>query len=171
MRNPLLAFVLGSKSDLPLLDEAEKFLREMNLPYEVRIISAHRTPERAREFALAARDRGLRAIVGVAGLAAHLSGVLAASSRGVPVLGVPAGGGSLGGIDSLLSTVQMPGGVPVATFAIGKPGATNAAIFAAQMIALHDPSLQSRLDQWRTTLIQRVEKDDEETRGARGDGA
>jgi len=166
-----VAFVLGSRSDLPILEEAEKFLREMGIGFEVRIISAHRTPERAREFAHGARDRGLRAIVAVAGVAAHLAGAMAASARGVPVLGVPAPGGALQGFDALLSTVQMPGGVPVATFAIGKAGATNAAVFAAQMMALSDAALQARLDQWRAAMSRKVEKDDEEVRGAGGQGA
>lgn len=166
-RQTRIAFVLGSKSDLPVLEEAEKFLREVAIPYEVRIISAHRTPERAREYALTARERGLRAIIAVAGMAAHLAGVMAATAR-VPVLGVPAGGGALQGIDALLSTVQMPGGIPVATFAIGKAGATNAAVFACQMMAATDEELQRKLDGFRAAMTARIERDDEEARAPRG---
>jgi phosphoribosylaminoimidazole carboxylase PurE protein len=158
-----IAFVLGSKSDLPLLEGARGFLEEIGVPYEIRIISAHRTPERAREYALTARDRGLAVLIGVAGMAAHLAGVLAASSD-LPVLGVPGGGGPLQGIDSLLSTVQMPGGVPVATFAIGKAGATNAAIFACQILAQSDEQVRKGVAAFRASMRAKVEADDDEVR-------
>jgi len=164
---PRIGFLLGSKSDLPQLEGAESFLKEMGVPYEVRIISAHRTPERAREYALTARDRGLEVLVGMAGMAAHLGGVLAASSD-LPVLGVPARGGALQGVDALLSTVQMPAGVPVATFAIGKAGAMNAAVFACQILGLSDAALRKKITGFRAALRQKVELDDEDTRGVRG---
>jgi phosphoribosylaminoimidazole carboxylase PurE protein len=166
-KQPRIGFVLGSKSDLAQLEGAEAFLKEVAVPYEVRIISAHRTPERAREYALTARDRGLGVLVGMAGMAAHLSGVLAASSD-LPVLGIPARGGALQGVDALLSTVQMPGGVPVATFAIGKAGAMNAAIFACQILAQSDDALRKKIAGFRAALRQKVEQDDEDTRGVRG---
>jgi len=160
--SPRIGFVLGSKSDLPQIENAEAFLREMGVPFEVRIISAHRTPERAHEYAATAHERGLAAIIGMAGLAAHLAGVLAAVAR-VPVLGVPGGGGPLQGFDSLLSTVQMPAGVPVATFAVGKAGATNAAIFACQILALQDAEIAEKLAAFRANQRAKVERDDAET--------
>lgn len=163
---PRIGFVLGSRSDLPQLEGAESFLKQVGVPYEVRIISAHRTPERAREYARTARDRGLEVLVGMAGMAAHLSGVLAASSD-LPVLGVPARGGALQGVDALLSTVQMPAGVPVATFAIGKAGAMNAAVFACQILAAFDERLRKEIGGFRAALRQKVETDDEDTRGVR----
>ncbi|MHC4547144.1 MAG: 5-(carboxyamino)imidazole ribonucleotide mutase [Planctomycetota bacterium] len=166
-RNPQIGFVVGSKSDLSQLEGAVSFLKEMGVPYEIRILSAHRTPELAREYALTARERGLRVLVGVAGMAAHLAGVLAATTD-LPVLGVPARGGALQGVDALLSTVQMPGGVPVATFAIGKPGAMNAAIFACQILAHDDPALHKKLAGFRAALREKVEHDDEDMRGVRG---
>jgi len=163
---PRIGFVLGSKSDLPQLERAEAFLRQLDVPYEVRIISAHRTPERAHEYATTAKERGLSAIVAMAGMAAHLAGVMAATAR-VPVLGVPAAGGALDGFDALLSTVQMPGGVPVATFAIGKSGAQNAAIFACQMMALSDEALARRLESYRAEMAATVEQADDEVRASR----
>ncbi|MFQ5845400.1 MAG: 5-(carboxyamino)imidazole ribonucleotide mutase, partial [Planctomycetota bacterium] len=142
--SPRIGFVLGSKSDRPQLAGAEDFLEQVGVPYEVRILSAHRTPDRVREYAQQAKERGLGAIVAVAGMAAHLAGVLAATAE-VPVLGVPAAGGALQGVDALLSTAQMPAGVPVACFAIGEPGATNAAIFACQLLAQGDTELGTRV--------------------------
>jgi 5-(carboxyamino)imidazole ribonucleotide mutase len=140
LNGPVLGFVLGSKSDLPQLERAESFLKGANVPYEVRILSAHRTPAEAHEYATSAQSRGLKVICGMAGMAAHLAGVLAANTT-LPVLGIPAAGGALNGFDALLSTVQMPGGIPVATFAIGKAGALNAAIFACQVMALSDSKM------------------------------
>ena len=151
----MIGFVLGSRSDLPQLEGAQQFLREMEVPFEVRILSAHRTPEQAHEYAKTAHGRGLKAIVAMAGMAAHLAGVMAATAR-VPVLGVPAQGGALQGVDALLSTVQMPAGVPVATFAIGKAGATNAAIFACQMMALSDAKMAKRLAAHRDAMAKKV---------------
>ena len=163
---PRIGIVLGSKSDLSLLEGAERFLKEIGVPYEVRIISAHRTPARAHEYAVTAKDRGIAVIVAMAGLAAHLAGVLAASAD-VPVLGVPASGGSLQGFDALLSTVQMPPGIPVATFGIGKAGATNAAIFACKIMACSDEGLHKQLGEFRAAMKAKIEQADEETRGTR----
>ena len=158
-----IGFVLGSTSDLDQIEGAKAFLEEVDVPYEVRILSAHRTPNEAHAYAKGARGSGLQAIIAMAGLAAHLAGAMAAVAT-VPVLGVPARGGPLNGLDALLSTVQMPGGVPVATFAIGKPGATNAAIFACQMMALHDAGLEVKLAAHRDAMRERVLKADKETR-------
>ena len=160
---PLIGFVLGSKSDLDQIEAARAFLKEMGVPFEVRIISAHRTPERCRDYAMTARDRGLKVLVGLAGLAAHLSGVLAAHSD-LPVLGVPGGGGPLQGFDALLSTVQMPAGVPVATFAIGKAGATNAAVFACQILAGTDETIRKNVAGFRASMRAKVEAADDEVR-------
>ncbi|MCK6460025.1 MAG: 5-(carboxyamino)imidazole ribonucleotide mutase [Planctomycetes bacterium] len=159
----VVGFVLGSQSDLDQLDGARALLNEMGVPHEVRVISAHRTPDRCREYVTTAKDRGLKVLVGVAGVAAHLAGVLAAHTD-LPVLGVPAAGGPLNGLDALLSTVQMPGGVPVATFAIGKAGATNAAVFACRMLALNDPALAKKLASYRDAMRTKVERADDELR-------
>jgi phosphoribosylaminoimidazole carboxylase PurE protein len=160
----VVGFVLGSQSDLDQLDGARAFLNEMGVPHEVRVISAHRTPERCREYVTTAKDRGLKVLVGVAGVAAHLAGVLSAHTD-LPVLGVPAAGGPLNGLDALLSTVQMPGGVPVATFAIGKAGAMNAAVFAVRMLALNDAGLAKKLAAYRDSMRAKVERADDELRG------
>jgi len=162
----VVGFVLGSKSDLEQIDSARAFLNEMGIAHEVRVISAHRTPDRCREYVTTAKDRGLKVLVGVAGVAAHLAGVLSAHTD-LPVLGVPAAGGPLNGLDALLSTVQMPGGVPVATFAIGKAGATNAAVFAARMLALNDPGLAKKLAAYRDGMRTKVERADDELSGGK----
>jgi phosphoribosylaminoimidazole carboxylase PurE protein len=161
----VVGFVLGSKSDLEQIDGARAFLNEMGVPHEVRVISAHRTPDRCREYVLAAKEKGLKVLIGMAGVAAHLAGVMSAHTD-LPVLGVPAAGGPLSGLDALLSTVQMPGGVPVATFAIGKAGAMNAAVFACRMLALHDPALARKLAAYRDAMRAKVERADDELRGA-----
>jgi len=166
MKDPVIAFLLGSKNDLPQLEGAESFLKQMEIPYEVRIMSAHRTPERVREYAMTARDRGLKLLVGMAGMAAHLAGVLAATSD-LPVLGIPAAGGVADGLDALLSTVQMPGGVPVATFAVGKAGGLNAAVFACQVLGLSDPAVAKKLHGFRAAQRAKVEADDDAVRQAR----
>jgi len=164
MANPLIGFVLGSKNDLPQLERAESFLREAEVPYEVRILSAHRTPAEAHAYAQGAEARGLKVLVGMAGMAAHLAGALAANSR-LPILGVPAAGGALNGFDALLSTVQMPGGVPVATFAIGKAGALNAAIFACQAIGLGNPAIAAKVAKYREQQTAAVLEADRERNG------
>jgi 5-(carboxyamino)imidazole ribonucleotide mutase len=135
---------MGSQSDWPVLGPACETLAELGVAYEARVVSAHRTPDWLFEYAATAEARGLRAIIAGAGGAAHLPGMLAAKTL-VPVLGVPVPATLLNGVDSLLSIVQMPAGVPVGTLAIGKPGAVNAALFAAQLIATHDPALRARL--------------------------
>lgn len=147
--SPVVAVVMGSKSDYDTLAPACEILSELGIPYEARVVSAHRTPDWLFEFAAAAGGRGLRAIIAGAGGAAHLPGMIASKTH-VPVLGVPVVATPLNGMDALLSIVQMPAGVPVATFAIGKPGASNAALFAAQILAAHDEGLRSRLSKRRS---------------------
>jgi 5-(carboxyamino)imidazole ribonucleotide mutase len=145
---PLIGVVMGSKSDYEVLAAAVEMLREFGVAHEVRVVSAHRTPDLLFEYATTAEARGLRAIVAGAGGAAHLPGMLAAKTL-VPVLGVPVPGTCLQGMDSLLSIVQMPKGVPVATFAIGRPGAANAGLFAVQLLAATDAALRGKLAAWR----------------------
>lgn len=135
---------MGSDTDLPVMSEAARTLEKFGIPYEMEVISAHRSPARAHEYASTAASRGLKAVIVGAGGAAHLGGVVAALTI-LPVIAVPMGTTVLNGIDSLLSSVQMPGGIPVATMAIDKPGAVNAAIFAAEIIATADPELRQRL--------------------------
>ncbi len=144
MSKPLVAIVLGSESDLPRGEGARKVLDELGVTHRLRILSAHRTPDAAREFARGAAGEGYQVLVAGAGLAAHLAGALAAETT-LPVIGVPAAAGPLSGFDALLSTVQMPRGVPVATMAVGPGGATNAAYLAAEILALSDPALAGRL--------------------------
>jgi len=146
---------MGSDSDLPVMEEALKVLREFGIPYEVDITSAHRTPEATAELARNAEGRGVGAIILGAGHAAHLAGVVAAHTT-LPVIGVPLPSSSLQGLDSLLSTVQMPGGVPVATMAIGMAGATNAGILAAQILATSDPALRRRLQDFKERMAAKV---------------
>lgn len=146
--SPLVGIVMGSRSDYEVLAPAIEILTELRIAYEARIVSAHRTPDLLYEYAEQAEGRGLRAIIAGAGGAAHLPGMLAAKTL-VPVLGVPVPATALQGIDSLLSIVQMPKGVPVGTLAIGKPGAANAALLAAEMLATTDSDLRVRLKKWR----------------------
>jgi phosphoribosylaminoimidazole carboxylase PurE protein len=158
---PLVAIVMGSQSDLDTLKEAAAALKEFGVRHEIRVISAHRTPEIAREFALSAEDRGLKVIIAGAGKAAHLAGVLA-SMTVLPVIGVPMTTSDLGGLDSLLSMVQMPGGIPVATVAIGKAGAKNAALLAVAILALADNALRARLAAYRERMTREVVRADQE---------
>lgn len=148
MSDPVIGIVMGSQSDLETMRAAIDVLVALDVPHEVRIVSAHRTPDRMFAYAEGAVDRGLLAIIAGAGGAAHLPGMLASKTR-LPVLGVPVQSKALSGLDSLLSIVQMPKGVPVATFAIGPAGAANAALFAAAMVATGDAALAARLDAWR----------------------
>jgi 5-(carboxyamino)imidazole ribonucleotide mutase len=143
-----VGIVMGSQSDWPTMQRAAGILDELGVAHEVRIVSAHRTPDRMFAYAETAAERGLRVIIAGAGGAAHLPGMLAAKTR-LPVLGVPVQSRALNGLDSLLSIVQMPAGVPVGTLAIGEPGATNAALLAAAILATTDPVLATRLDVWR----------------------
>ena len=144
----LVAVVMGSSSDWPTMSKAVDVLQHFDLAHEVRVLSAHRMPDEMFSFAESARERGLRAIIAGAGGAAHLPGMLAAKTT-VPILGVPVASRHLGGQDSLYSIVQMPAGVPVATFAIGEAGATNAALFAVALLAGADPQLAGALDAYR----------------------
>lgn len=145
---PLVGIVMGSQNDWGAMSAAHDILHDFSIPHEVRVCSAHRTPERALEFATTAQERGIKVIIAGAGMAAHLAGVMAALSP-LPVLGVPLEGSPLNGLDSILSTAQMPGGIPVATFAIGKHGAKNAAIFATSILATSDPSIAQKLQEFR----------------------
>jgi len=153
--SPLVGVVMGSKSDYAVMEAAVEMLREFGVAHEVRVVSAHRTPDLLFEYAASAQARGLRAIVAGAGGAAHLPGMLAAKTL-VPVLGVPVPATCLQGMDSLLSIVQMPKGIPVATFAIGKPGAANAGLFAVQMLAGADAGLSAKLAAWRAARTAEV---------------
>ena len=146
---------MGSKSDYDVLSVAVEILRELGIPHESRVVSAHRTPDWLFKYAETARERGLRVIIAGAGGAAHLPGMLAAKTL-VPVLGVPVSATQLAGLDALLSIVQMPKGVPVGTLAIGKPGAANAALLAAEILAVSDTELYARLEAWRAARTEEV---------------
>ena len=156
-KKPVVSIVMGSDSDLDIMREAAKSLEEFGIPYEMDVASAHRSPARTTEFARGAAGRGIRVIIAGAGGAAHLAGVIAAETT-LPVIGVPIPSSSLQGLDSLLSTVQMPAGVPVATVAVGKAGAANAGILAAQVLALSDPTLAKKLAAHKQKLAHGVEE-------------
>jgi 5-(carboxyamino)imidazole ribonucleotide mutase len=151
-----VGIIVGSDSDLPLIQEATNTLDDLKIPYEVTIGSAHRTPERVAEYASTANNRGIKVIIAAAGGAAHLPGVIA-SKTNLPVIGVPVDNSPLNGVDSLYSIVQMPAGVPVASMAIGKAGAKNSAIFAAQILALMDSEIAQRLAEYRKKMAESVE--------------
>jgi len=153
---PLVGILMGSDSDLPVMEEAAKVLKDFGIPYEMTVSSAHRTPKRTSEYAKSAEGRGIRVIIAGAGAAAHLAGFIAAETT-LPVIGVPIDSSPLKGLDSLLSTVQMPGGVPVASMAIGKAGAKNAGIFAAQILAVSNPKLADALKAHRERMAEQVE--------------
>ncbi len=153
--NPVVGIIMGSDSDWPTMQAAAKMLEAFGVPFEAQVVSAHRTPDRMFEYAQSARSRGLKAIIAGAGGAAHLPGMVASKTT-VPVLGVPVQSKALSGQDSLLSIVQMPKGVPVATFAIGEAGAANAALFAVAMLAVTDSSLEAKLDAFRARQTQSV---------------
>jgi 5-(carboxyamino)imidazole ribonucleotide mutase len=155
MTAPLVGIVMGSDSDWEVMQHASSRLREFDVPHEHRVVSAHRTPDLLFRYAAEARERGLRCIIAGAGGAAHLPGMLAAKTT-LPVLGVPVPSRHLQGLDSLLSIVQMPAGVPVATFAIGVAGAQNAGLYAVALLALSDAGLARRLDAFRTAQTERV---------------
>ena len=153
--NPLVAVIMGSKSDWETMRHADDKLTEFGIAHECRVISAHRTPQLAAEFASGAAARGVEVLICAAGGAAHLAGVFAAHTT-LPVLGVPMKSDALNGMDSLLSTVQMPAGIPVATLAIGKPGATNAALFAVAILANSRPELRAKLEEFRRAQDEQV---------------
>ena len=157
MAKPVVGILMGSDSDMPVMKESVKVLKEFSIPYEITISSAHRSPKRTSEYARTASDRGIKVIIAGAGNAAHLAGFIAAETT-LPVIGVPIDSSSLKGLDALLSTVQMPGGVPVAGMAIGKAGAKNAGIFAVQILAAHDKELAKRLKGYKERLAREVEE-------------
>jgi 5-(carboxyamino)imidazole ribonucleotide mutase len=152
---PLVGIVMGSDSDYPVMSETARTLEKFGVPCEVEVCSAHRTPARAHEYATTAAERGLKLIIAAAGAAAHLAGVMAANTT-LPVIGVPMASSSLNGMDALLSTVQMPGGIPVATMAIDRAGAVNAGIFAAQVLALSDPAIARKIVEHKESLAKSV---------------
>ena len=153
----LVAVLLGSDSDWEAVAHAAETLKKFGVPFEVRVCSAHRTPDAAAEFAKGAASRGRKVVIAAAGSAAHLAGVLAAHTT-LPVIGVPMKGGALDGLDALLATVQMPAGIPVATVALGKGGAGNAALLAVQILALNDAALLAKLAAHKATLAKKVEE-------------
>lgn len=153
---PQVGIVMGSDSDLEVMKEAADVLNQFGVPYDLTVASAHRSPNRAAEFASSAQKRGIKVIIAGAGHAAHLAGVLAAHTT-LPVIGVPIDSSCLQGLDALLSTVQMPPGVPVATVSIGKPGARNAGILAVQILANSDPKLAQKLEDFKNDLAEQVE--------------
>ena len=152
---PLVAVIMGSKSDWDTMRHADDTLTEFGIPHECRVISAHRSPALAAEFGSTAESRGLEVVIAAAGGAAHLAGVMAAHTT-LPVLGVPMKSDALNGLDSLLATVQMPGGIPVGTLAIGKPGATNAALFAISILANSRPALRMKLHEFRDAQEKKI---------------
>ena len=152
---PLVGIIMGSDSDLAVMQEAAKVLKQFEIPYEIGVYSAHRSPHRTLEYVRSARERGLKVIIAGAGSSAHLAGVTAAETT-LPVIGIPIDSSPLSGLDSLLSTVQMPPGVPVATMGVGNSGATNAAVFAVQILALGDERLARRLAEYKDQLEKSV---------------
>jgi len=154
-QKPVVGIVMGSDSDFPIMEEAVKALKFFDIPHEVRVISAHRAPAQVMEYARTAEKRGLKMIIAGAGGAAHLAGIIAAETT-LPVIGVPIESSPLHGIDALLSTAQMPGGVPVATMAVGKAGAKNAAIFSAQILSIYDGNINVKLKKFKVSLEQEV---------------
>jgi len=154
-KQPLVGIVMGSDSDWPVMRNCAETLKAFDIPYEAKVLSAHRTPDAALDYATSAQERGIKVLIGAAGGAAHLAGVLAAKSQ-LPVLAVPMPSKHLQGLDSLLAMVQMPGGIPVATFAIGEAGAVNAGLFSVAMLALSDPDLAQKLSEFRASQTAKV---------------
>ena len=150
-----VGIVMGSDSDFEVMKAAADVLKKFEIPFEIAVASAHRTPARAADFASGAKDRGVAVIIAGAGHAAHLAGAMAAHTT-LPIIGVPIDSSALAGFDALLSTVQMPPGIPVATVAVGKPGAYNAGVLAAQILALSDPALAARLDAFKQEMADKV---------------
>ncbi len=154
---PKVGIVMGSDSDLNVMEKAADVLSKLGVPFEMTVASAHRTPERAFKYAKTASERGLKVIIAGAGHAAHLAGAIAANTT-LPIIGVPIDSSALQGLDSLLSTVQMPPGIPVATVSLGKPGAKNAGILAAEIIALFDPEINDNINKFRKEMAAKVEE-------------
>ena len=152
---PLVGIIMGSDSDLPIMQETAKVLKQFEIPYEIGVYSAHRSPHRTLEYVKSARQRGLKVIIAGAGSSAHLAGVTAAETT-LPIIGIPIDSSPLSGLDALLSTVQMPPGVPVATMGVGKSGATNAGIFAVQILAVNDEKLARKLAEYKDQLEKSV---------------
>lgn len=165
MTQPKVAIVLGSDSDFPVIQDMIKILKDFGIEHELTVSSAHRSPDRTHRYAVALEERGIQIVIACAGAAAHLAGVIAAETI-LPVIGVPIDSSPLHGLDALLSTSMMPAGVPVATMGIGKAGASNAAVLAAQILARQDPTLADRLRQYKKKLADRVEQRDSEVRKA-----
>ena len=157
MSKPLVGILMGSDSDLPIMEEASKILDKFGVGHEVVVSSAHRSPERTRKYVVGASKRGIKILIAGAGAAAHLAGVIAAETT-LPVIGVPIGSSALNGLDALLSTTQMPGGVSVAGMAIGKAGAKNAGVLSVQILALNDKNLQKKLLQFKKDQAKEVER-------------
>ena len=155
--SPRVGIVMGSDSDIAVMEETTAVLKKFEISYIITVASAHRSPQRAAEFAGTAKSRGIQIIIAGAGHAAHLAGVMAAHTP-LPVIGVPIDSSAFQGLDALLSTVQMPPGIPVATVAVGKPGARNAGILAAQILALSDPALAAKLDDFKADMARQVEQ-------------
>ena len=155
MGHPLVGIIMGSKSDWQLVQPCTETLKQLGISFEARVASAHRSPDLVLDYCRTAEERGLKLIIAAAGMAAHLAGFAAAKTH-LPVLAVPMPGSTLGGLDALLAMVQMPAGIPVATFAIGKAGAVNAALFAASILALSDPALRERLLAFRESQTEKV---------------
>ena len=163
---PLVGIIMGSDSDLAVMQEAAKVLKQFEIPYEIGVYSAHRSPHRTLEYVRSARERGLKVIIAGAGSSAHLAGVTAAETT-LPVIGIPIDSSSLKGLDALLATVQMPTGIPVATMAIGKAGAANAGIFAAQIVARKDADVAAKLAQAKKEMAVGVEERDRKLQSER----
>ena len=169
MANPLVVLLMGSDSDLPTVKEACSVLQSFGVAFEAHVLSAHRSPEDLVAYVRKAEQSGVRVFIAAAGGAAHLAGVIAAHTIR-PVIGIPIQTNAMGGLDSLLSTVQMPGGVPVATMAIGAGGACNAGLFAVQILALADPSLATKLQEYRVKQVEQVRQKDKKIQAELGNG-
>jgi phosphoribosylaminoimidazole carboxylase PurE protein len=167
MASKPVAVLMGSDSDLPVVSDAVKLLAEMGVAAEVRVMSAHRTPAAVHEFVSTAEKRGVKVIIAAAGGAAHLAGVVASLTT-LPVIGIPMDTAAFKGVDSFLSTLQMPAGIPVATMAVGKPGATNAAVLACQILALSDDALRAKLVDYKAGLAKKVAQKDDKVRKEHG---
>lgn len=159
MDKPLVGIIMGSDSDWSAMQRCVETLKHYGVPFEAHVMSAHRTPERAATYAAQAEERGLKVLICAAGMAAHLAGVIAGHTT-LPVIGVPMKGGAMDGLDALLATVQMPGGIPVATVALGNAGATNAAVLAVQMLALSDAGLRAKLHAQKAAMEAKVAEAD-----------
>ena len=159
MDKPLVGIIMGSDSDWSAMQRCVETLKQYGVPFEAHVMSAHRTPERAATYAAQAEERGLKVLICAAGMAAHLAGVIAGHTT-LPVIGVPMKGGAMDGLDALLATVQMPGGIPVATVALGNAGATNAAVLAVQMLALSDEGLRAKLHAQKVAMEAKVAEAD-----------